>query len=179
MCAKLLSQGQVQVYTGKGKGKTTAAFGLAFRAAGRGYPVYIGQFLKKGEYGEHQAIKWSGGLIKVQQFGVGGFVGGRGNATEQDKALAAEGLASILQALLSEEYALVVADEINVAVEYGLVAEQDVLDLIRQRPDGVELVLTGRYASAAIIEAADLVTELLPVKHYYQAGLSARDGIER
>ena len=179
MTGKRLALGQVQVYTGKGKGKTTAAFGLAFRAAGQGYPVFIGQFLKSGDSGEYQAAQWTHGLVCVRQFGGGGFVGGREGATPEECRLAQAGFAEIRQAMRSGDYALVIADEINVAVEYGLLSVQDILDLLEQRPPWVELVLTGRYAAEAVIAAADLVTEMQPRKHYYHAGVAAREGVER
>ncbi len=170
-------QGYVQVYTGDGKGKTTAALGLALRAAGAGMKVYIGQFIKSDEYNEIKALKQFAGQITLEQFGRGCFI--RGNPCQADIDVAREALTAIGAALTSGTYDLVVADEANVAFGCNLVSEEDLVALIDSRPTHVELVLTGRGAPPAVIEKADLVSEMRPVKHYYDKGVLARDGIER
>lgn len=169
--------GLVQVYTGDGKGKTTAALGLALRAAGSGMRTYIGQFLKGQDYGELESVKHLAPLVTIEQYGLNGWVHVDRITPEQRKA-AQQGLAAIREALVSGQYDIVVADELNIAVAFGLVTEQDVLDLIDLKPADVELVITGRRAPDAIMARADLVTEMREVKHPYQQGIQARQGIE-
>ena len=168
--------GFVHVYTGNGKGKTTAAFGLALRAAGSGYKTFIGQFLKGVKYGELEIERFTGGLVKVKQFGKPDFVH---EITEEDIELAKQGFEECKKAVFSGEYQIVILDEINVAIYFKLIETKDVLELIKNRPEGVEIVLTGRYAPNELIEIADLVTEMKEVKHYFQKGIQAREGIER
>ena len=170
-------KGYVQVYTGNGKGKTTAAFGLALRAAGAGLKVYIGQFLKKGEYSELNSINRFKDLIKIEQFGGKRYIGQE--IKEEDKELAKKGFKKIKEVIFSGEYDVVILDEINVALYYKLLSEEDLIDLIKNKPSDVELVLTGRYASSQIIKIADLVTEMRKIKHYFSKGIKARTGIER
>ncbi len=171
--------GRVHVYTGDGKGKTTAAFGLALRAAGRGLRVYIGQFLKGRDTGEARALRRLEGTITLAQYGVERFARGNGEEQPDDRSLAQAGLEAARQALLSGAYDVVVVDEVNVAVSHGLVPLADVLSLIDDRPPQVELVLTGRDAPAEVIERADLVSHVREVKHYFaDEGLLAREGIE-
>ncbi len=170
-------RGYVQVYTGNGKGKTTAAFGLALRAAGAGLKVYIGQFLKKGEYSELNSINRFKDLIKVEQFGGKRYIGQE--IKEEDRELAKKGFKKIKEVIFSGEYDVVILDEINVALYYKLLSEEDLIDLIKNKPSDVELVLTGRYASSQIIEIADLVTEMKEIKHYFSKGIKARTGIEK
>ncbi|QAR33431.1 cob(I)yrinic acid a,c-diamide adenosyltransferase [Geovibrio thiophilus] len=167
----------VQVYTGNGKGKTTAAIGISIRCAGAGFSVYFGQFLKDGNYSESESLKLFGDSIKHETFGHGGFI--RGEPSDEDRRTARNGFEKIREAALSGRYRLVVADEINVAVSKGLVSADEVLELMRTLPESVELVLTGRYASEEIIAAADLVTEMCEIKHYYSHGIPARKGIEK
>ena len=169
-------QGFVQVYTGDGKGKTTAALGLAVRAAGAGLRVYIGQFIKNADYSELTALQGLAGAITIEQYGLGCMLVQA--PTGEDILAARRGLAAIDAALASGAFDLVVADEINVACALGLLAEGDLLGLMERRPPEVELVLTGRGAPVAVLERADLVTEMRPVKHYYQRGVAARKGIE-
>lgn len=171
------SRGYVQLYTGYGKGKSTAAFGLALRAAGHGRRVYIGQFLKGRECGEHRALDGHP-LITIEQFGCEGFsLHGEGQrAAEEERAT--RGLERCSQAVLGGCYDVVVLDEVDVASACGLLAGEDVLDLIDARPEHVELVLTGRDAPAALVDRADLVTEMREVKHYYRQGVLSRPGIE-
>jgi len=170
-------RGYVQVYTGNGKGKTTAAFGLALRAAGAGLKVYIGQFLKKGEYSELNSINRFKDLIKVEQFGGKRYIGQE--IREEDRELAKKGFKKIKEIIFSGEYDVVILDEINVALYYRLLSEEDLINLIKNKPSDVELVLTGRYASSQIIKIADLVTEMRKIKHYFSKGVTARKGIEK
>jgi len=174
-----LERGCVQVYTGDCKGKTTAALGLAMRAVGRGLKVIMIQFMKGGgPYGEHLAAARLAPELTIIPTGRPGWVN-RDNPAEEDKRLAADALAMAREKLLSNEYDLVILDEINGAVFFGLLSVDDQLDLIRQRPAKVELVFTGRNVDSRVIEAADLVTEMREIKHYYKAGVPAREGIEK
>ncbi|ODN30523.1 cob(I)yrinic acid a,c-diamide adenosyltransferase [Fervidobacterium thailandense] len=167
--------GYVHVYTGNGKGKTTAALGLALRAICAGKKVYIGQFIKGMHYSELEAVKYLPNLL-IEQYGRGCFI--RGKPTEEDVKLAHTGLKRVREILESNAFDIVILDEINVALFYRLLDVSEVLELIANRPHDVELILTGRYAPKEIIEVADLVTEMVEVKHYYQQGVVARKGIE-
>ena len=169
-------QGYVQVYTGDGKGKTTAALGLALRAAGAGLKVYLGQFIKSSPYSEIKALERFSDCITIQQFGRGCFI--RGNPCQADVDMARQALDAIGDALRSGDYDVVIADEANVAFGCKLVSEADLIALIDSRPFHVELVLTGRNAPKGVIDRADLVTEMKPIKHYYERGVMARQGIE-
>jgi len=171
-----LSQGFVHVYTGQGKGKSTAALGLTLRAAGAGLRVFLAQFLKCGQFSEIKALKRFDDLVTVRQYGSGGFI--KDQPEEKDFALARQGLEETRQALLSGEYDMVIMDEANVAVHHGLFGPKALVDMIDQKPKHVELIITGRHADKRVIEKADLVTELLEVKHYYSEGTSARKGVE-
>ena len=171
--------GYVQVYTGNGKGKTTAALGLAFRAAGHGFRTYIAQFLKGQPTGEVEAAKKLAPLIRIEQFGREGFITVKEGPDDEDISRARAGLARALEAMLSGEYRIVVLDEINTAVHFKIVPETDVLDFLDRRPAAVEVVLTGRYAPASFIDRADLVTEMTEIKHYFDRGVKAREGIEK
>ena len=170
-------QGYVQVYTGDGKGKTTAALGLALRSAGAGLKVFIGQFIKSAPYSEIKALERFSDLITIKQFGRGCFI--RGNPCQADIDMAHQALDAIRAALRSGDYDVVIADEANVAFGCKIISETDLVELIESRPPHVELVLTGRNAPAAVIERADLVTEMKAVKHYYDQGILAREGIEK
>lgn len=169
-------RGLVQVYTGNGKGKTTAAFGLAVRAAGHGIPVYIGQFLKGTRSGELELESFTDGLVTIEQFGSDSLVH---NITDQDHDRARAGLAKVNDVIHCGRYRIVILDEINIAIHMRLVEEEAVLELIRKRPADVELVLTGRYAPASLLEIADLITEMREIRHPYNDGVQARKGIER
>lgn len=173
----MIGKGYVHVYTGDGKGKTTAALGLALRAAGAGLRVFVAQFLKAQEYSELAALARFADLVTVHQYGTGRFV--RGRPTVEDRERAAAGFAEAEAAVLAGRHELVILDEVNVAVRYGLVPLEELLALIRAKPEGVELVLTGRHADPALIEAADLVTEMRAVKHYFREGVGARVGVEK
>ena len=170
-------KGYLQIYTGDGKGKTTAAIGLAVRAAGAGLKVYIAQFMKLGDYGEIAALKRLSDCITVEQFGTGRFI--RGNPAPEDIAAARGGIERVRAIFEGRGHQLVVLDEANVAAACGLFSPADLLDLVRARPEGVEVVVTGRRAAPELIAQADLVTEMKAVKHYYQAGVAARVGIEK
>ena len=173
----MLERGCVQVYTGNGKGKTTAALGLAFRALGRGLRVCFFQFVKgSGVYGEHLLAEKLAPLMTMIRYGRPGWVNTKN--TTADRQTAQEALEQARQLLVSGDYDLVILDEINVAIAYGLIDVEQALELIRLKPERVELVLTGRNAHEQVIEAADLVTEMRDIKHYYRAGVPARTGIE-
>lgn len=172
-----LEQGRVQVYTGNGKGKTTAALGLALRAVGRGLRVCVFQFIKGGGcYGEHLAAEKLAPLLTIIQSGRPGWVNTK-DITE-DRRTAQEAYIKAVELLTSGDYDLFVCDEINGAVGFGLIDVEQVLELITRKPEKTELVLTGRNAHQLVIEAADLVTEMQEIKHYYKAGVPARIGIE-
>jgi cob(I)alamin adenosyltransferase len=178
-CPDRLVRGYVQIYTGNGKGKTTAALGLAFRAMGRGLKTYIGQFIKGQKYGEIEASRCSNGLITLEQYGRDTFLHVGQNATEEDKKMAKEGLARARKAMHSGEYDIIILDEIITTHYFKLVSIEEMLNLIAEKPVNVELVMTGRHAPRKLQEAADLVTSMNEVKHYYKKGVTARDGIER
>ena len=172
-----LSKGMVQVYTGQGKGKTTAALGLALRAAGQGLRVYMAQFMKGWpHYGELTALKKHSN-ITLRQFGRAGFVDPE-NPDPEDIKMAREGLVQSRHEIRSGCYDLVILDELNLAAAWGLVELAEVLSLIKEKPQGVELVLTGREAPPEVIVLADLVTEMVEVKHPFQKGISSREGID-
>ncbi|HHD15415.1 MAG TPA: cob(I)yrinic acid a,c-diamide adenosyltransferase [Euryarchaeota archaeon] len=169
-------KGYVQVYTGNGKGKTTSSIGLGLRAAGSGLRVHMIQFMKGRRYSELDALEHVPGFT-VEQHGRDEFVS-KEKPEKIDVELAGKGLSRARKVVLSGEYDLVILDEVNVAVDFGLITEESVLELIRSKPAHVELVLTGRYATEGIIEAADLVTEMREIKHFYNSGVEARKGIE-
>lgn len=171
-------KGLVLVYTGNGKGKTTAALGLALRAVGHEEEVFIIQFMKGDEkYGEVQAIKQYFPKVQLVQKGLNTFVK-KGHPSSQDLKLAKEGLNLARDVISSGKYDLVILDEINVAVNYGLLTEQDILNLITLKPDFTTLVLTGRYVSEKIMEQADMISEVKEIKHHYHQGIAAQSGIE-
>ena len=172
-----MNRGYVQIYTGDGKGKTTAALGLALRAAGHALRTYVGQFMKGQEYGELAELTGHA-LITIEQYGGPDCVR-RDEVTSEHIENARRGLERARQAMLTGDYDIVVLDEVNVAIWFGLLSVGEVADFLSRRPNTVELVLTGRRAPAELIELADLVTEMRDVKHYYQTGVAARDGIER
>lgn len=171
-----MKKGYVQVYTGNGKGKTTASLGLAIRAAGAGLRVFIVQFMKQGDYSEIKSLSKFDN-IRVEQYGAGKFV--KGNPSEDEKTSCAAGYQKLCDILAAGEYDLVIAEEANVAHMCGMIAEQELLHLIDLKPDHVELVFTGRGAPEPVIERADLVTEMKEIKHYYKNGVAARVGIEK
>jgi len=172
-------RGLVQVYTGNGKGKTTAALGLALRAAGHGKKTCVIQFMK-GEiyYGELGAAKMLAPYLEIIQMGRPDFVN-KNNPDPRDVRLARQALDLAGEILSGRRYDIVVLDEINVALDFGLIGLAEVMALIDAKPAETELVLTGRYAKQEIIDRADLVTEMTEIKHPYTAGIEARIGIER
>ena len=170
-------KGYVQVYTGDGKGKTTAAIGLAIRALGAGWRVFFAQFLKTGEYSEHKALAQFSDHLTIKTYGRNVFI--KGEPEEEDRRLAQEAYQEIAEIVASGRHRLVILDEANVAVHYGLITVDQLLDLIDRRAEGVELLITGRYAHSRLIERADLVTEMRGVKHYFDRGIKARVGVEK
>lgn len=170
------NKGYIQVYTGNGKGKTTAAFGLALRAIGSGKKVFIGQFIKRKDYGEVISTKQFLKDITVRQYGKDCFI--FNEPTIEDINAAYIGLREVKSIINSSEYDLVILDEVNIALYYNLISLNEILDLIEKKPKHVELLLTGRYAPEKLIEAADLVTEMKEIKHYYSNGIKARKGID-
>lgn len=172
-----LDQGYVQVYTGNGKGKTTASLGLALRAVGRGLRVCMFQFIKGGGlYGEHLAAEKLAPLLTIIQSGRQGWVNTK-DITE-DRKVAQDGLIQVHDLLSSSLYDVFICDEINGAVGFGLIDVEQVLELIKIKPEKTELILTGRSADQRVLDAADLITEMSEIKHYYKAGVPARIGIE-
>ncbi len=169
-------RGYVQIYTGDGKGKSTAAIGLALRAAGAGLHVFIAQFVKSGRYSEVEALERFSDLIVCRQYGRGCWL--RGKPSGEDVKAAREALVEIREIIQSGDYEVVILDEANIATWFELFSVEELLDLIDVKPERVELVFTGRRADPRLIERADLVTEMREVKHYYQQGVLARKGIE-
>jgi len=169
-------RGYVHIYTGDGKGKTTAALGLTLRAVGAGHKVFIGQFIKQGEFSEILLLRARFPEVTIAQFGRGCLI--RGRPMPEDVALARQGLQVLREAAASGCYGVVIADEIHCAVSAGCLEVESVLDLIAARAESVELILTGRSAHPRVLEQADLVTEMRAVKHYFNAGVAARTGIE-
>ncbi len=167
--------GYVHVYTGNGKGKTTAAMGLALRAAGAGWNVFIAQFGKPLPSSEVRALQCLSDRVTVRRYGPA--LG----SDDADRAAQAahRGLAECKAVLTRGDHALVILDEANIAPLFCLFSVSDLLELIDARAENVELVLTGRYAAESVIRRADLVTEMRQIKHYYQRGVLARTGIEQ
>jgi cob(I)alamin adenosyltransferase len=172
-----LVENMIQIYTGNGKGKTTAALGLAVRAAGHGLNVLMIQFMKgKINYGELEAVKNITG-ITIEQFGRPDFVNPE-NPDAEDIRLAQEGLKRAEEAIMSKRYDLVILDEINVAVNFGLIRAKEVIDVMQRKPENTELILTGRYMPDEFAQYADLITECREIKHYFKKGITARPGFD-
>ncbi|MDA8335580.1 MAG: cob(I)yrinic acid a,c-diamide adenosyltransferase [Peptococcaceae bacterium] len=181
-------KGYVHVYTGNGKGKTTAAIGLAIRALGAGHKVYFCQFMKELNYSEHKILRKLEPGLRLEGFGKPYFLtpddvdaGGRKPATapfQEYMAVTGEGMKRVREIMNDGAFDLVILDEVNVAVHFGLVAVERVTELIENRKAHVEMVLTGRAAPRELIERADLVTEFKEIKHYFQQGVGARPGID-
>lgn len=169
-------KGMLQVYTGNGKGKTTAALGLALRAVGAGRKVFIAQFVKGMDYSELKSTAEIAD-IDLKQYGHNYFI--RGKSSEKDRLAAEKGLEEVKELLKAANYDLIILDEANIAVHYGLFTLEDLISAVEQRDSQVEVVITGRYAAEELIEKADLVTEMREVKHYYKKGIKARKGIEK
>lgn len=173
-----LGKGYVHVYTGNGKGKTTAALGLAFRAAGCGLATRIVQFMKGLHYSELDAAGMLEGLVTIEQFGHEEFCSISGPPDVRDVEMAVKALERVRGLMQENTCDILIADEMITAGLFKLITQDDILDTIQRKPDGMELILTGRGASEQIIDAADLVTEMREVKHYYTRGVQAREGIE-
>jgi len=166
----------LQIYTGNGKGKTTASLGLALRAVGAGKKVLLIQFLKDGKSSELKAIgKINNFDVKI--FGRRGFIN-KDNLLEKDFNLAKQGFNFAQKEIKSKKYDLIILDEMNILNYFGLIKEKDLINLIKEIPLKIELVLTGRKASKKIIQLADLVTEMKEIKHYYVKNIKPRKGIE-
>ncbi|HEY6907216.1 MAG TPA: cob(I)yrinic acid a,c-diamide adenosyltransferase [Ignavibacteriaceae bacterium] len=173
-----LNKGFVQVYTGNGKGKTTAAIGQAVRAAGADMKSYIIQFMKEYPYSELNSIKYLSEWIKIEQKGGDDFVYKKELPREDEKLKALTALNKAEEYMLSGDFDIIVLDEVLVAIYFKLFITEDIISFIRKKPDRVELILTGRYCPEEIIELADLVTEMKEIKHYYTKGITSRKGIE-
>lgn len=173
-----LKQGFVQIYTGNGKGKSTAAIGQAVRAAGFGLKTYIAQFMKEFPYNELISLKHLSEWITVEQFCGDEFVYKKQLPDQEELAKAKKGLSRAKEKMISSEYDLIILDEAIVAIYFKLIETKDLVEFIKSKPENVELILTGRYCPEELIELADLVTEMKEVKHYYQKGITSRRGIE-
>jgi cob(I)alamin adenosyltransferase len=169
-------QGYIHLYTGNGKGKTTAAIGLAVRAAGAGLRVYIAQFAKGKKSGEADMLTKLSRRITIRRHGARTFIKARPDAT--DRKLAEKGMQEAAKVIHSGRYDVVILDELCIVCHYGLVPVKTVMEFLQKRPRHVEIILTGRYAPKKFVQAADVVTEMKEVKHYFQKGVKARQGIE-
>ena len=170
-------KGCVHIYTGNGKGKTTASLGLALRGIGAGFKIFIGQFTKGSDYSELKSIKLLSDYITLKQFGQKGFIRNKPDQNDIDQARA--GLEKIQSIIKTDQYQMVILDEINIAIHYQLITVEQLIEVLKTRHTSVEVVLTGRYADPKIIEYADLVTEMKEIKHYFKSGIKARVGIEK
>ena len=167
----------IHIYTGNGKGKTTAALGLAIRASGHNYRVYIGQFMKGQIYGELYSLKKLG--IDIERFGNNTCIYSPLHVRESDILKAKNGYKRALEIIKSNKYDIIILDEICICPYFNLLTDEEIINLIKIVPENCELILTGRYAPQTLYPYADLVTEMKEIKHYYQKGLLARDGIEK
>lgn len=175
---KKLGKGYIHIYTGNGKGKTTAALGQALRAAGSGLKTLIIHFMKDFPYSELKSVEILQKFITVEQYGNDKFVIKKTPPDENDKSPIYVALDRVKQAFLEKEYDIIILDEICVAVYFHLLTAEDIIPIIETKPDGIELILTGRYCPQELINRADLVTEMKEIKHYYQKGIYSREGIE-
>ena len=171
------SRGLVIVITGNGKGKTTAAFGQALRAVGQGYKVLVVQFMKGRKYGEFIAAEKCLPLLTIHRFGLDSFVM-RDSPAAVDIELAMQGLEFAKKAITGGKYNMIILDEINVAVDFKLIDLKQIVEMIKNKPPALDLILTGRYAAKEIIKLADTVSEVKEIKHHYSAGIKDRAGIE-
>lgn len=169
-------QGYIHVYTGNGKGKTTAAIGLAVRAAGDGQKIFIAQFVKGMPYAEIEAVRNYLPMITIRQYGLECFI--VNEPTQKDIDAARNGLEEVRQIIQSGAYDMIVLDEANIAVYYKLFSADELICVIQSGPADTEIIITGRYAPQELIDIADLVTEMKEIKHYNQSGVQARKGIE-
>jgi len=173
-----LNQGFIQIYTGNGKGKSTAAIGQAVRAAGFGLKTYIAQFMKEYPYNELNSLKHLSEWITVDQFCGDDFVYKKELPGKVEIDNAHRGLAKAKLKMLSGKFDIIILDEVCVSIYFGLFSDEEILTFMKQKPDKIELILTGRYCPDNLIEKADLVTEMKELKHYYQTGIKSRKGIE-
>ncbi len=173
-----LEKGYIQIYTGNGKGKSTAAIGQAVRAAGFGLKTYIAQFMKEYPYNELVSLEKLKECITIEQFGGDDFVYRKELPNKEEMDKAKRGLEKAKAKMLSNKYDLIILDEILVSIHFGLFNDEEILTFMKLKPVKVELILTGRYCPDKILDAADLVTEMKVIKHYYQRGILARKGIE-
>lgn len=170
-----MDRGQIHIYTGNGKGKTTAALGISLRAVCAGKKVFFGQFIKGMDYSELRAAEYLPGF-EIHQFGRDCFIYNK--PTEEDISAAKEGLKVCGEVLKNMDYDIVVLDELNVALYYKLFSVEEVIRILEERAEKLEVIITGRYAPQELIDMADLVTEMKEIKHYYRKGIQARKGIE-
>ena len=170
-----MDKGYIQIYTGNGKGKTTAALGLSLRAVCAGKKVFFGQFVKGMEYSELTAPKYLPNFT-LEQFGRNVFIFNK--PKEEDIKFARKGLERIKEVLTSGEYDVVVLDELNIAIFYNLFKIEEVIEILDNRNESIEVIITGRNANEKLIDKADLVTEMKEIKHYFREGVPAREGIE-
>lgn len=173
-----LKQGFIQIYTGNGKGKSTAAIGQAVRAAGFGLKTYIAQFMKEYPYNELNSLKHLIEWITIEQFCGDDFVYKKQLPGKDEIDKARRGLAKAKSKMLSGKFDIIILDEVCVSIYFGLFSDEEILTFMKQKPDKVELILTGRYCPDNLLEKADLVTEMKEIKHYYQVGVKSRRGIE-
>jgi len=169
-------KGYIQVYTGNGKGKTTAAFGLALRAVGAGKKVFIAQFVKGKEYAESEALTNTYPEVIVKQYGRGCFIVKQ--PEEEDVKAARRGLLEAERIITEGKYDMIVLDEATIAIYYKLFSTDELINLLKKKKEETEIIITGRYAPRELIDLADLVTEMKEVKHYFEKGVNARKGIE-
>lgn len=170
------SKGYIHVYTGNGKGKTTAALGLALRAAGAGKKIFIAQFVKGRIYSETEALKKYLPEIEIKQYGLESFI--INSPTPEDIKAARKGLTEVSAIIEHGSYDVVILDEANIAIYFNMFTVEEFIDIIKKKKTGTEIIITGRNAPAELIELADLVTEMKEIKHYYTQGVLARKGIE-
>lgn len=168
-------KGYIHLYTGNGKGKTTAAFGLALRAVGAGKHVFIAQFVKGMHYSELEAVKRFPEIV-LKQYGLDCFI--INEPTQDDIDAAQIGMTEASESIIINKADMVILDEICIALHYHLIAEEELLKLLSRKPAEMEIILTGRYATPGLYDIADLITEMKEIKHYYQNGIEARKGIE-
>lgn len=173
-----LSKGFIHIYTGNGKGKTTAALGQALRAAGAGLKTYIAQFMKEYPYSELRSVKLLNEFITIEQFCGDEFVYKKQLPDELEIKKAIDGLNKAKIKMMSKDYDIIILDEAIVSIYFKLLTVEQIIDFINSKPADVELILTGRYCPEILIEKADLVTEMKEIKHYYSKGVTSRKGIE-
>lgn len=178
MRLRKLEKGFIQIYTGNGKGKTTAAIGLAVRAAGFGIKTFIFQFMKEYPYSEIVSLKALCEWITIEQYCGDDFVYKKEKPPRSEIEKAGDALKKVWKVLSEDEFEIIILDEICVAIYFGLVSSEDVVELLKAKPEEKEIILTGRYCPEELIELADLVTEMKEIKHYYTQGVLSRKGID-